>query len=158
MLFRSGKYDLVEKVLAEEGAEFHMTGARIQPGKPIVFGTLPLPHRKLPFFGLPGNPVSTMVTFDLFVLPVLHALEGTANSPPRFAYARLDDDFKVAPGLTRFLPATLRSSSGEPRVAIVPWHGSGDVAAIVRANCYLVVPPEATLLSGGSHVTVLLKD
>jgi molybdopterin molybdotransferase len=153
-----GKYDLVEKVLAQEGAEFHLTGTRIQPGKPIVFGTLPLPDRRLPFFGLPGNPVSTMVTFDLFVLPVLNALAGAANSPLRFASAQLDEDFEVAPGLTRFLPATLASPSGEPRVAIVPWHGSGDVAAIVRANCYLVVPPEATLLPGGSHVTVLLKD
>ena len=66
-----GKYDLVENVLAAEGAEFHMTGARIQPGKPVVFGTLPLAKRKLPFFGLPGNPISTMVTFDLFVVPVL---------------------------------------------------------------------------------------
>ena len=153
-----GKYDLVENVLAAEGAEFHMTGARIQPGKPIVFGTLPLANRKLPFFGLPGNPISTMVTFDLFVVPVLHALEGASASVLPFAYARLDEDFKVAPGLTRFLPAALASAGGEARVSVIPWHGSGDLAAIVRANCYLVVPPDATLLAGGSHVTVLLKD
>jgi molybdopterin molybdotransferase len=153
-----GKYDLVEQVLAEEGAQFHMTGARIQPGKPIVFGTLPSEPHALPFFGLPGNPISTMVTFDLFVAPVLAALAGASGSPLHFANARLQVDFKVAPGLTRFLPAVLSSTSTESRVAVVPWHGSGDLAAIVRANCYLVVPPEANSLSRDAYVTVLLKD
>jgi molybdopterin molybdotransferase len=153
-----GKYDLVEPVLAAEGAQFHMTGARIQPGKPIVFGTLPVSDRELPFFGLPGNPVSTMVTFDLFVTPVLAALGGAAEFPLRFAHAKLHEDFKVAPGLTQFLPAVLSGNVQESRVTVVPWHGSGDLAAIVRANCYLVVPPEATMLGRDACVTVLLKD
>jgi molybdopterin molybdotransferase len=168
-----GKYDLVEKVLGAEGAQFHMTGARIQPGKPIVFGTLPGRDRdlhpskpkaglpgtpELPFFGLPGNPVSTMVTFDLFVAPVLAALGGAATASLRFAHAKLGEDFKVAPGLTRFLPALLSGNAQESRVTVVPWHGSGDLAAIVRANCYLVVPPDATVLSHDAYVTVLLKD
>lgn len=153
-----GKYDLVEQVLEREGAQFHMTGARIQPGKPIVFGTLPRDSGALPFFGLPGNPVSTMVTFDLFVAPVLAALAGAAAAPLRFAHAKLSEDFKIAPGLTRFLPAFLSGTASDIRVTIVPWHGSGDLAAIVRANCYLVVPPEATLLARDAYVTVLLKD
>ncbi|HEY3927687.1 MAG TPA: gephyrin-like molybdotransferase Glp [Candidatus Koribacter sp.] len=153
-----GKYDLVEQVLAAEGAQFHMTGARIQPGKPIVFGTLPRAARELPFFGLPGNPISTMVTFDLFVTPVLNALSGAKSSPLRFAHARLGEDLKVSPGLTRFLPAVLTSAVDHATVTPVPWHGSGDLAAIVRANCYLVVPPEATALARDSYVTVLLKD
>ena len=70
----------------------------------------------------------------------------------------MEKDFKVAPGLTRFLPASLTGDAGESWVDVIPWHGSGDLAAIVRANCYLVVPPEATELSGDSYVTVLLKD
>jgi molybdopterin molybdotransferase len=153
-----GKYDLVETVLSSEGAQFHITGARIQPGKPVVFGTLPGEGHDLPFFGLPGNPISTMVTFDLFVAPVLTALAGATSFPLRFAHARLDEDFKVAPGLTRFLPAILSSTSSDSRVAVVPWHGSGDLAAIVRANCYLVVPPEASELARDAYVSVLLKD
>lgn len=153
-----GKYDLVEQVLASEGAEFHMTGARIQPGKPVVFGTVPGEGHALPFFGLPGNPISTMVTFDLFVAPVLSVLGGGRPPALRFAHAKLEEDFKVAPGLTRFLPAILTGTTAESRVALIPWHGSGDLAAIVRANCYLVVPPEVNLLAHDGYVTVLLKD
>lgn len=151
----TGKYDLVEQVLAAEGAEFKMTGAKIQPGKPVVFGILPGP---LPFFGLPGNPISTMATFDLFVVPVLNALAGAALSPLRFARAVIEADFKTGPGLTRFLPALLFGDVQRSRVKLVPWHGSGDLAAIVRANCYLVVPPEVTAIPSGAEVTVLLKD
>src|SRR4029077_16092252 len=83
-----GKYDLVEQVLAGFQAEFLFTGAQIQPGKPIVFGRVPCgrgrPARETHvwapapgyFFGLPGNPVSTMVTFELFARPILEALAG----------------------------------------------------------------------------------
>jgi molybdopterin molybdotransferase len=152
-----GKYDLVEQVLAAEGAEFKMTGARIQPGKPVVFGVLPGP-RPLPFFGLPGNPISTMATFDLFVTPMLHALAGATAAPLRFARAVLEAEFKTGPGLTRFLPASLTGDVQQSRVKLIPWHGSGDLAAIVRANCYLVVPPDLTTIAAGAQVTVLLKD
>jgi molybdopterin molybdotransferase len=153
-----GKHDLVEQVLEAEGAQFHMTGARIQPGKPVVFGTLPREGRELPFFGLPGNPISTMVTFDLFVALVLAALGGAASAPLRFLRVKLNEDLKTSPGLTRFLPASLSATAIESRVEVVSWHGSGDLAAIVRANCYLVVPPEATMLPHDSYASVLLKD
>src|SRR5271165_2893642 len=71
-----GKYDLVEEVLASLGAKFFFTGVTIQPGKPVVFGEVALNGKTTPFFGLPGNPVSTMVTFQLFVRPVLDTLGG----------------------------------------------------------------------------------
>ena len=74
-----GKYDLVEQVLAELQAEFFFTGAQIQPGRPIVFGRIPSNEpsgKPVYFFGLPGNPVSTMVTFELFARPILEALAG----------------------------------------------------------------------------------
>ena len=77
-----GKYDLVEEVCSELGAEFFFTGALIQPGKPIVFGRLTLNDRTIYFFGLPGNPVSTMVTFSLFVEPLLGALCGDPIADP----------------------------------------------------------------------------
>ncbi len=144
-----GKYDLVEEVLLDLGAEFFFTGALIQPGKPVVFGRLP----QVPFFGLPGNPVSTMVTFLLFVQPLLGALCGEREPGPRFALARLANEVRVKTGLTRFLPAVLsRESTVEP----VLWQGSGDLAATSRANCYLMVPPDVPYVAAGETVTVLL--
>ena len=101
-----GKYDLVEEVLLALGAEFFFTGALIQPGKPVVFGRLALEERPIYFFGLPGNPVSTMVTFSLFVEPLLGALCGDPCRGPRFAQARLSSEVQVKTGLTRFLPAS----------------------------------------------------
>jgi molybdopterin molybdotransferase len=144
-----GKYDLVEEVLLDLGAEFFFTGALIQPGKPVVFGRLP----QLPFFGLPGNPVSTMVTFLLFVQPLLGALCGEREAGPRFALARLASEVRVKTGLTRFLPAVFTS---EITVEPVSWQGSGDLAATSRANCFLMVPSDVSSLPAGETVTVLL--
>jgi molybdopterin molybdotransferase len=143
-----GKYDLVEEVLLSLGAEFFFTGALIQPGKPIVFGRL----GQIYFFGLPGNPVSTMVTFSLFVEPLLGALCGDTCREPRFAQARLARDVKVQTGLTRFLPAMLVDVTVEP----VVWQGSGDLASTSRSNCFLVVPPDRPLLTAGETVKILL--
>ncbi len=86
-----GKYDLVEEVLLSLGAEFFFTGALIQPGKPVVFGRIGPPEHPKYFFGLPGNPVSTMVTFSLFVQPLLGVLQGRPFSGPRFAQAKLKE-------------------------------------------------------------------
>ena len=144
-----GKYDLVEEVLLSLGAEFFFTGALIQPGKPVVFGKL----EEIYFFGLPGNPVSTMVTFSLFVEPLLAALCGDARRPPRFAQGALASDVHVKTGLTRFLPARLGFDlSVEP----VNWQGSGDLANTSRSNCFLVVPADRPLLAAGETVTILL--
>ena len=148
-----GKYDLVEEVLLELNAEFFFTGTLIQPGKPVVFGRLPLAQRPLYFFGLPGNPVSTMVTFLLFVRPLLAALSGDREPGPRFVLAHLASDLHVKPGLTRFLPAVL---SPEITVQPVAWQGSGDLANTSRSNCFLQVPPDSSHLAAGETVTVML--
>jgi molybdopterin molybdotransferase len=151
-----GKYDLVEEVLLALGAEFFFTGALIQPGKPVVFGRLAVEDRQVYFFGLPGNPVSTMVTFSLFVEPLLGALSGDPLREPRFAQARLASDVRVKTGLTRFLPARLRSVSTNVTVEPVTWQGSGDIASASRSNCFLVVPPDRPHLAAGETVSVLL--
>src|SRR5207302_4069568 len=101
-----GKYDLVEQVLTEMGAEFFFTGAQIQPGRPVVFGRV----QERYFFGLPGNPISTMVTFELFARPLLEASAGMAARELSFVHARLKSEIKTKTGLWRFLPGLL---SGE---------------------------------------------
>jgi molybdopterin molybdotransferase len=148
-----GKFDLVENVLKALGAEFFFTGAMIQPGKPVVFGTA----GETPFFGLPGNPVSVMVTFELFARHVVEALGGATPSRLKSAQARLKKEFKTKTGLTRFLPAIIEGGLDDCVVAVVPWQGSGDMLAAARANCYLVVPPDREKLAEGEMVTVVMR-
>ena len=158
-----GKYDLVEQVLEELKAEFYFTGAQIQPGKPIVFGSCMRQKRvgasdqhKRYFFGLPGNPVSTMVTFELFARPMIHALAGGKMRPLVFLKARLKSDVRAKTGLKRFLPAVLSGEFENAEIELARWQGSGDIAALAAANCYLVVPPDRTLISAGEWVSVLM--
>jgi molybdopterin molybdotransferase len=148
-----GKYDLVEQVLAELGAEFFFTGAEIQPGKPIVFGRVAGKY----FFGLPGNPVSTMVTFELFVRPILAALAGAAPQKLAFLHARLKSEIKTKLGLKRFLPANLSGEFEHSQVELASWQGSGDITATARANCYVVISPGRELIAAGEWVPVLLR-
>jgi molybdopterin molybdotransferase len=165
----AGKFDLVEPALTRAGARFHFTGVRIQPGKPLVFGELrrsrtnanqrlrPTQWRSMQWFGLPGNPVSSAVTFQLFAAPILAALAGRIERGPRFALACLTENVKTKPGLTRFLPAACTFAAPVPQVACVPWQGSGDLAAMARANCFLVVPDDCAHLEAGATVTILLS-
>lgn len=151
-----GKFDLVEACLAKMGAEFFFTGAEIQPGRPVVFGELKTSGRKVPFFGLPGNPVSVMVTFDLFAKPVMQSLAGAQPERLVTARAKLRTQFQTKTGLTRFLPARLGGGVFDPQVEVVPWKGSGDMLAMTQANCYLVVPPDCEKLEAGEMVSVLI--
>jgi molybdopterin molybdotransferase len=147
-----GKHDLVEGVLEQLEAKFHFTGVKIQPGKPLVFGSV----GDTLFFGLPGNPVSTMVTFELFARAIVDALSGAVPNPLRFTQAILLGEFKTKIGLTRFLPAKLLPHLQTSKVAPVAWHGSGDVFAQSKADCLLVVPPDRERIADGEAVTVLL--
>ena len=166
-----GRYDLVEQVLAELQAEFFFTGAKIQPGRPVVFGRVgpcgastlaggasapasPKATHKY-FFGLPGNPISTMVTFELFARPMLEALSGMRPRPLTFLHARLKSDVRVKIGMTRFLPGILTGEYEDSHAESVPWQGSGDIAARSRANCYIVVPPDREHILAGEWIAVM---
>jgi molybdopterin molybdotransferase len=114
------------------------------------------------FMGLPGNPISSAVTFLLFAAPVLTALAGSRESRPRFVLARLSPPIERGgkAGLTRFLPAfcDFAATDGQPpQVALVPWHGSGDLLALARSNCFVVVPEDARSLKPGSLATILVS-
>jgi molybdopterin molybdotransferase len=159
-----GRYDLVEQVLAEIQAEFFFTGAKIQPGHPIVFGRIPISTnsadaKKKPsgkyFFGLPGNPISTMVTFELFARPMIEALAGISPQPLSFVHARLKSEVRVKTGLRRFLPAILSGPYENSQVELVPWHGSGDIAARSRSNCLAIIPPDQEYVAAGEWIAIL---
>jgi molybdopterin molybdotransferase len=165
-----GKYDLVEQVLGELKAEFYFTGAEIQPGRPVVFGSCgggsstrsgggahPPPHKKY-FFGLPGNPVSTMVTFELFARPMIEALAGMAPQPLIFLRARLKSEIRTKTGLKRFLPAVLSGEFENAEVELARWQGSGDIAALARANCYVVIPPDRERIEAGEWVSLRMRS
>jgi len=146
-----GKYDLVESVLKGLGAEFFFDAVAIRPGKPTVFGRC----RNTLVFGLPGNPVSTMVTFQLFVIPAIDILSGAEPRPLPLLEATLAESLQEKLGLTHFLPARLEWSAAMPRVSPLRWQGSGDIAALTRSNCFLVVPSDHPTIPAGEKVSVL---
>jgi len=150
-----GEYDLVEQVLRELGAEFYFDAVAVRPGKPAVFGWC----RGKPVFGLPGNPVSTMVTFELFAAPAIELLSGSAPQPLPLFKAKLLHPIAEKQELTHFLPARviwpLGEPCGDPMVETLPWEGSGDIGAVVRGNCFLVVRPSRLHLEQGEWVDVL---
>ncbi len=145
----AGKYDIVEKVLADLGAEFYFDRVLIQPGQPVVFGKV----RETFFFGLPGNPASTMVTFEIFAKAALQLIAGAREAPLRIAFGRLTQDFSHRPGLTRFLPARLADS--DAAVTPVKYNGSGDVFALARANCFLLARENRESWQRGDLIEVL---
>jgi len=148
----AGKYDVVEPALAELGATFFFDRVLIQPGQPLVFGKA---HYKF-FFGLPGNPASTMVTFELFARPAIALLSGatpeTAAELP-VSLARLTQPFRHHAGMTRFLPANVRGAEVTP----VAWKGSGDIQALCRANAFLIADPEKSDYAIGDLISILFK-
>jgi len=155
-----GKYDLVEKVLKAMGAEFYFDAVAIRPGKPAVFGMCrgkPFEAQGKPVFGLPGNPVSTMVTFELFVVPAIDLLSGAEARALPLVEARLGAALNEKPGLAHFLPARVEWSGGAPEVKALKWQGSGDIAAVANANCFLVVPPDRDKIAVGERISVLLR-
>ncbi len=163
-----GKYDLVEDALSEFQAEFFFTGVQIQPGRPVVFGRVPgggTPARERAsaasgytyFFGLPGNPVSTMVTFELFARPIIEALVGMLPQKLVFLHAKLKSEINTKTGLKRFLPAILSGEFEQAEVELTGWQGSGDIAAAARANCYVVIAPDREHIGAGEWAPVLMR-
>ena len=148
-----GKYDLVETVLKDLGAEFYFDAVAIRPGKPAVFGRCGDTF----IFGLPGNPVSTMVTFELFVTAALDLLSGADARPLPLLEAHLAEALHEKSGLTHFLPAKVEWRNTKPEVKALRWQGSGDIATLAQANCFLVVAAEKPQIAAGEIVPVLIR-
>lgn len=147
----AGKHDLVEPVLRDLGADFFFDAVAMRPGRPAVFGWC----RGKPVFGLPGNPVSTMVTFELFVLAAMELLSGHSPEPVPFFKARLQHAVNEKPGMAHFLPARVSWPAGEATVELPRWEGSGDIGAVTRGNCFLVVQEPRWQMAAGDWADVL---
>jgi molybdopterin molybdotransferase len=147
----AGKYDFVERVLADLGAEFYFDRVLIQPGQPLVFGRA----KGKCFFGLPGNPSSAMVTFEIFARAAVELLGGQREAALPLLRSKLESAFRHKKGLTRFLPARLSACGA--RVAHVAWAGSSDVAAMARANAFLVARADRELYEEGDDIEVMLR-
>src|SRR5271163_2391583 len=148
-----GKYDLVETVLKDLKAEFYFDAVAIRPGKPAVFARC----GEAFVFGLPGNPVSTMVTFELFVAPALDLLAGAEARELPVVVARLGEALHEKPGVTHFLPARMEGQGAGREVKVLKWQGSGDVSALSRANCFVIVPAALENLGVGDRVEVMVR-
>ncbi|MFZ0461620.1 MAG: gephyrin-like molybdotransferase Glp [Candidatus Acidiferrales bacterium] len=146
-----GKYDLVGEVLRDLGAEFAFDGVAMRPGRPVTFGIC----KGKPVFALPGNPVSTMVTFELFAVPAIDILCGTEARALTLLKAKLEKPTEQKAPLTHFVPANVQWRDGEAVVAELPWQGSGDIAMLARGNCFLVVHQTKLKLAAGELVDVL---
>ncbi|HEY7428834.1 MAG TPA: gephyrin-like molybdotransferase Glp [Gemmataceae bacterium] len=139
----AGKLDLVPGVLREAGVAAHFHKVEMKPGKPVFFGTA---HRvgggePTLVFGLPGNPVSVLVCFELFVRPALRRLRGHADPGPRFVSAVLSEDFAYRTDRPTYHPAYLEMDTARWSVRPVPWIGSADLRALTQANALILFPP-----------------
>jgi molybdopterin molybdotransferase len=133
----AGKLDLVPGVLQEAGVQPHFHKVELKPGKPVFFGT----RGDTLVFGLPGNPVSALVCFELFVRPALRRLAGHADPGPFLARAVLAEDFAYRTDRPTYHPAALDTDGPTWRVCPVPWLGSPDLRGLTKANAFILFAP-----------------
>jgi molybdopterin molybdotransferase len=131
-----GKYDFVENVFAEFGVEVLFDSVAMKPGKPTVFGC----RGETFVFGLPGNPVSTIVAFHLFVRPAIDSLVKVEDAAPGPLRARLDAPARRDPARAAIVPADVRFDGQTYCIRTAPWKGSSDLAGVSRANAMVVIP------------------
>jgi molybdopterin molybdotransferase len=131
----AGKLDFVPEVLQELGVTAHFHKVEMKPGKPVFFGT----RDRTLVFGLPGNPVSAYVCFELFVRPALRLLRGLSDPGIDLPQVPLGEDFAYRTDRPTYHPAWLEAAPW--RVKAVPWFGSPDLRGILTCNCFVVLPP-----------------
>ena len=148
-----GDFDYVKAVFAERGTVDFWRVA-IRPGKPLAFGQ----WDQTLFFGLPGNPASSMVTFELFVRPALRKLAGHSELTRPETRAVLTEDADHTPGRQSYQRAVVSGEPGRYTVRTTGAQGSGMLSPLVQANALLVLPPATALFPAGTEVTVLLLD
>ncbi len=145
-----GDADFVSRLLRSEG-ETDFWKVAMKPGRPLAFGRF----GKSLFLGLPGNPVSVMATFSLFVRPALLRLCGTAPEPPLALHARLLEDLRKNPGRADYQRGILERRNGEWTVRSTGGQGSHQLRSMSVANAYIVLPQESDGATAGDQVEVI---
>ena len=149
-----GEHDYVRSVLDELGAEQRFWKLRMRPGAPVGFGLL----AGIPWIGLPGNPVSTMVTFELFVRPAIRKMCGHALPFRRSVPVRTVEPISLKPKLQHFLRAVVRETAGSPETRLTGPQGSGILTSMVLANALLVIPEGQFDTPAGALVQAIRLD
>jgi len=147
----AGQRDLVPDVLTELGVQAHFHKVAMKPGKPVFFGT----KQQALIFGLPGNPVSSLVCFELFVRPAMRRLQGHTDPGPFLVEAILEEDFAYRSDRPTYHPAKLTCGSKGSRVRPVPWFGSADLRGLAAANAFVVFPAGEHQHAAGQAFSVL---
>ncbi len=151
-----GAFDFVPEVLESCGATLHVRKLSIKPGRPTVFGTMP---DGTLIFGLPGNPVSTFVAFELLVRPALAAMQGLREAVRQPLRLRLNGALAATSDRRAFWPArVVGNPDGGLEAEALSWKGSGDSFGMVTANALIVRPPGAPAVGTGDTVSIMLLD
>jgi molybdopterin molybdotransferase len=149
-----GDYDLVKEVMKEKGNRVQFWQVAMKPGRPLAFGAL----GEVPVVGLPGNPVSSMVSFEQFIRPAILKMMGHVNLFRRTVQARLGEDIAKKPGIRHFIRAKIQRDGDLYTVVTTGDQGSGILKSMVRANGLIILPEEVTTVQAGGMVTVQLLD
>jgi molybdopterin molybdotransferase len=148
-----GEFDHLRRVLDEMGVDLKFWRVRMRPGAPLGFGLL----RGIPWIGLPGNPVSTMVTFDLFVRPAIRRMLGHERLFRRPVRVTLEEPVTIGARLTHFLRATVRTGDdGQLLARLTGPQGSGILTSMARADALLIVPEERPRVEAGETASAFL--
>ena len=149
-----GEHDHLRTVMGELGAELRFWKLRMRPGAPVGFGVL----NGVPWIGLPGNPVSTMVTFELFVRPAIRKMMGHATPFRRTTIARVVEPIHLGPTLQHFLRAVVSRAEDGLEVRLTGPQGSGILSSMAKANALLIIPEGQHDTPAGARASVLPLD
>ncbi|MEO7083803.1 MAG: gephyrin-like molybdotransferase Glp [Gemmatimonadaceae bacterium] len=149
-----GAYDFTKDVLKSLGADLRLWRVKMRPGAPLGFGTL----HGMPWLGLPGNPVSAMVTFELFARPLIRKLRGEGRLFRRVIEVQTRERISIAAPLTHFLRAVVEWDGQTAMASLTGPQGSGLLTSMSRANALIVVPAEREVIAEGEKVSALLLD
>ena len=149
-----GDYDLVKDIMQEVGSRMQFWQVAMRPGKPLAYGRA----GNVPMFGLPGNPVSSMISFEQFIRPAILKMMGHQNIFRKTVRAVLHDDIKKGKGLTHFIRALVKVDAGGYTVSTTGEQGSGILKSMVRANGLIVLPENVERVNSGAEVKVQLLD
>ncbi|MDO9585207.1 MAG: molybdopterin molybdotransferase MoeA [Syntrophales bacterium] len=149
-----GDYDLVKDIMKEVGSRMQFWQVAMRPGKPLAYGTI----GNVPLFGLPGNPVSSMISFEEFIRPAILKMMGHKKIFRKTVKAFLKEDIKKRKGFMHFIRAVVAVSDGRYVASTTGEQGSGILKSMVRANGLIILPEEKEFAKAGDEVTVQLID